>query len=197
MAEVTQETGAAQETESKREYIVDGFLFLSAEDAAAAREELKKAKYLKRHLEYHSAETILQLYRKALADRTFQTPVGLAFVNELREMLIEAGIEEFEIEPIPVYYDVVQNKMRSGYEPVEEKKEENPKKENGRFRISVVLNVILAVLVAGMFYVAMTGNNPNILNYKNAVVNKYAAWEQELMEREQAVREKEQELEIE
>ena len=42
----------------------------------------------------------------------------------------------------------------------------------------------------------MTGNNPNILNYQNAVLNKYASWEQELMEREQAVREKEQELGI-
>ena len=191
MAEVTQETA------QKREYIVDGFLFLSAEDAAAAREELKKAKYLKRHLEYHSADTILQLYRKALEDRTFQTPVGLAFVNELREQLIEAGVEEFEIEPIPVYYDVVQNKMRSGYEPVKEKEEEKPKKDNGRFKASVALNVILAVLVTAMFCVAMTGNNPNILNYKNTIVNQYAAWEQELTGREQAVREKEQELGIE
>ena len=58
-------------------------------------------------------------------------------------------------------------------------------------------NVFLALLVAGMFFVAMTGNNPNILNYQNAVLNKYAAWEQELTEREQAVREKEQELGIE
>lgn len=197
MAEVTQETEVKQETGEKREYIVDGFLFLSAEDAAAAREELKKAKYLKRHLEYHSADTILELYRKALKERTFQTPVGLAFVNELREMLIEAGVEEFEIEPIPVYYDVVQNKMRSGFEPVKEKEEEKPEKGNGKFGISVALNVVLAVLVAGMFYVAMTGNNPNILNYKNSIVNKYAAWEQELTEREQAVREKEQELGIE
>lgn len=191
MAEVT------QKTEVKKEYIVDGFSFLSEEDAAAAREELKKARYLKRHLEYQSADMILQLYRKALADRTFQTPVGLAFVNELRELLIEAGIEEFEIEPIPVYYDVVQNKMRSGYEPVEEKPEEEKKKGIGKFGISVVLNVVLGLLVAGMFYVAMTGNNPNILNYKNSIENKYAAWEQELSEREQAVREKEQELGIE
>ena len=107
MAEVT------KETESKKEYIVDGFLFLSEEDAAAAREELKKARYLERHLDYQGADMILQLYRKALKERTFQTPVGLAFVNELRGRLIEAGIEEFDIEPIPVYYDVVQNKMRS------------------------------------------------------------------------------------
>lgn len=190
MAEVT------QNEENKREYIVDGFLFLSEADAAAAREELKKARYLERHLEYQSADMVLQLYRKALADRTFQTPVGLAFVGKLRERLIEEGIEEFEIEPIPVYYDVTRNKMRGGYEPVEEKTAEKPKKELGKFGISVMFNVVLAVLVAGMFYLAMTGDNPNVLNYKNSILNKYASWEQELMEREQAVREKEQELEI-
>lgn len=187
-----------RETETKKEYIVDGFSFLSEEDAAAAREELKKARYLERHLDSQGADVILQLYRKALKERTFQTPVGLAFVNGLRERLIEAGVEEFDIEPIPVYYDVVQNKMRSGYEPVEEKpKEEEPKKEMSKLRISIIINVLLALLVGGMFFVAMTGDNPNILNYENTIVNKYASWEQELMDREKVVREKELELDIE
>lgn len=190
MAEVT------KESEIKKEYIVDGFLFLSEEDAAAAREELKKARYLERHLDDQGADIILQLYQKALRDRTFQTPVGLAFVNELRGKLIEAGIEEFDIEPIPVYYDVVQNKMRSGYEVVKEEDKPEPKVEKKKFTFSVFLNVFLALLVAGMFFVAMTGKNPNILNYQSAVLNKYASWEQELMEREKAVREKEQELGI-
>lgn len=186
----------AQETESKREYIADGFSFLSEADAQTAREELKKAKYLERHLEYQSADMVWQLYRKALADRTFQTPVGLAFMGRLRDRLIEEGVEEFEIEPIPVYYDVTRNKMRDGFEPVEEKKEEPPKKGLSRFSISVILNVVLGLLVAGMFYLAFTGNNPNILNYKNTILNNYASWEQELMEREQAVKEKELELGI-
>lgn len=190
MAEVT------KESENKKEYIVDGFLFLSEEDAAAAREELKKARYLERHLDDQGADIILQLYQKALRDRTFQTPVGLAFVNELRGKLIEAGIEEFDIEPIPVYYDVVQNKMRSGYEAVKEEDKPEAKVEKKKFTFSVFLNVFLALLVAGMFFVAMTGKNPNILNYQSAVLNKYASWEQELMEREKAVREKEQELGI-
>lgn len=186
----------------KREYIVDGFSFLSQEDAAAAREEMKKARYLKKHLDSQSAETVLLLYRKALADRTFQTPVGLTFVGELRDRLIEAGVDEFEIEPIPVYYDVVQNKMREGYEPVKdaEKEPEKPKEDlnaGGKLRISLALNVFLALLVAGMFYVAMTGNNPNILNYESTIVNKYAAWGEELTAREQAVREKEKAAGIE
>lgn len=42
-----------------------------------------------------------------------------------------------------------------------------------------------------MFAIAMKSDSPNILNYETAVVNKYALWEQELSEREQAVREKE------
>lgn len=186
---------AERTKKTRKEYIVDGFLFLSEEDAAVAREELKKARYLERHLGAQSVDTIYKLYQKALADRTFQTPVGLAFVNALRERLIEEGIEEFEIEPIPVYYDVVQNKMRSGYEPVEEPKKE-PKKEMKKLTISVICNVVLALLVAGMFYVAMTGSNTNILNYKKAILNEYASWEQELTDREKAVREKEQELGI-
>lgn len=186
---------AAKEAEQKKEYIVDGFLFFSEEDAAAARGELKKAKYLHRHLNSQTVETVREMYRKALEDRIFQTPVGLAFVNELRERLIEEGIEEFDIEPIPVYYDVVQNKMREDSAKKEEK-EEPPRREMGKLGISIALNVILGLLVAGMFYVAMTGNNPNILNYEKVLVNKYAAWEQELREREQTVREKEQEAGI-
>ena len=39
-------------------------------------------------------------------------------------------------------------------------------------------------------------DNPNILNYKTAVLNEYAEWEQDLKEREAVIREKELELDI-
>ena len=45
-----------------------------------------------------------------------------------------------------------------------------------------------------MFIITINGENPNIINYENAVVDKYATWEQELSERETIVRQKEQEL---
>ncbi len=79
---------------------------------------------------------------------------------------------------------------------MKEQEEEKTKKEMTKLTVSVVLNVILVLLVAGMFFVAMSGNNANILNYRNAIVDEYASWEQELTEREKAVREKEQELGI-
>ena len=37
-------------------------------------------------------------------------------------------------------------------------------------------------------------DNPNILNYKQVLTNQYASWEQNLTERENRIREKEQEL---
>ena len=41
-----------------------------------------------------------------------------------------------------------------------------------------------------------TGKTENILNYEKAVTDRYASWEQDLTEREAAVREKERELRI-
>ncbi len=183
-----------EETDSEKKNIAGGFRFLSEEDAALARHELKKVQYLERHLDYQSISTIFQIYAKAVQDRTFQTPEGLAFVSKLRQKLLDSGIEEDALEPIAVYYDITPRRLGDGYallkKPEPKKEEEKP----GRLRTSIILNVVLALLVAAMFALAMTGNNPNILNYKRALEDRYAEWEQDLTERENALREKELEL---
>ena len=48
-----------------------------------------------------------------------------------------------------------------------------------------------------MFMITLRSDNPNVLNYERALTDKYASWEQELTERERAVREKELELQVE
>ena len=53
------------------------------------------------------------------------------------------------------------------------------------------------VLVFAMFVITLQSDNPNILNYRQAITNEYASWEQELTERENKVREKEQKLGME
>ena len=49
--------------------------------------------------------------------------------------------------------------------------------------LKTVCFFLIAIVIA-MFVIATTGSNPNILNYENALINKYAEWEQELRERE-------------
>ena len=63
--------------------------------------------------------------------------------------------------------------------------------------MSVLLNVLLVLAIAAMFMITLRSDNPNVLNYERALTDKYASWEQELTERERAVREKELELQME
>ena len=43
-------------------------------------------------------------------------------------------------------------------------------------------------------YITINGSNPNIINYERVLQNKYSQWEQELIQRESVIREKEREL---
>ena len=47
-----------------------------------------------------------------------------------------------------------------------------------------------------MLAISLGGPNMNALNYRKAVTNEFASWEQELTDRENAIREKEKELGI-
>ena len=60
--------------------------------------------------------------------------------------------------------------------------------------VSIVLNIALTVAVIIMFWIAKNTEQPNILNYEEAITNRYAAWDQQLTEREAAVRQAEREL---
>lgn len=61
----------------------------------------------------------------------------------------------------------------------------------------MIVNILLVILVVAMFCITLNSNNPNILNYKRKILNEYASWEQDLTERENAIREKESMLDIE
>ena len=58
-------------------------------------------------------------------------------------------------------------------------------------KLLLVLCITLLLCVIGMFYVNSTINSPTILNYEEELLNKYSSWEQELTEREAAVKERE------
>ena len=51
--------------------------------------------------------------------------------------------------------------------------------------------IVLLVVVVGMFAITLTSSNPTILDYETKLQNRYAAWEQDLTEREAAVAQRE------
>ena len=52
--------------------------------------------------------------------------------------------------------------------------------------------IVFAVAIIGMFSITyLSGNNINIINYENELIDKYSSWEAELEAREAALEEKE------
>ena len=175
---------------------VNGFLFGDEEDIELANQELSAIHYIDKRIENRSGETVLGVYQGALEKRMFRTPVGYCYLHDLQKRMLRLGIRREQITPVPLY-----QVFNDSYKTEERPKRIQPVKKNKnavrrKLRNSVIANVILVILVISLFAIAMTGETPNILNYRNAVTNQYASWDEELTEREQAVREKERELGI-
>lgn len=183
------------ETQDKR--IVEGYLFDGENDALLASQEKKKIDYLETHMDYSSPATVLMIYKKALAERIFKTPVGYEYLKSMQQYLNAS--EEFrgeEIPPIKLYVNF-EPRLRKTEQLVQKRIEPAKKKQKiSMLPISILLNIVFVIAVILMFKIATNSEEPNILNYETAIINKYASWEQEISQREKVVREKEKELKI-
>ena len=142
-------------------------------------------------------EEVLAIYHKMIENGLFVTPVGVDFLMRVREFLVECGsIDPERIRPIEtgsLFTQRARNEARAEARPrvTTDLVAEN-KNLKRKYRIAVAVAVISICLVAAMFMVARSSDNPNIINYKTAIENQYAEWEESLTEREKALREKEE-----
>lgn len=176
---------------------VNGYCFGSLQDAKEARNESQTIAYFKEKTRGRTAGNLLALYDKLLDEKVFKTPVGWEYLKQLQEEILKSDISPDQVRPITLYtgftYRVQEDAQKAAMrqdEAIAQRKE----KKDYRFRVSLCVNFLLAVLVAGMFLITLKSDNPNILNYKQVLTNQYASWEQNLTERENRIREKEQEL---
>ena len=153
----------------EQRYTIDGFEFYYEEDEKKAKEELAKINALSSRIDADNLGALKAVYIKAVEQKIFETQVGLHYLADIRSYLLSKGALEDNECPIPVLFTrtSVQNQTK---------------------RLSEEYDVVMVVI---MFVISMTGNNPTVLNYKRAITNQYAEWEQQLTERENAVREKE------
>ena len=166
---------------------VGDYLFRNNEDASLAEKEAEKVMRLEEKMGDADIELLYRLYNKSIEKHTFQTPIGYDFMRRLKNTL-EAD-EHTPGEVLPVVLE--QNFATGEHQKVETKQETTVavKEKSPLFIWSLVTNVVLIILVILMFWIVSTGDNPNVINYENAVINKYAEWEQELSERENLLRE--------
>ncbi len=175
---------------------VEGYSFLSEEDAKRAASERKRIDFIEERVDYSKPESVLAIYKKVIQERVFKTPVGFRYLRNLQDFLMgQEQINQEDVPPIPLY-QTFDNMLRWQNTPTHTSiKPADQKKEKAQlFHVSIVLNIALAVAVIAVFIISLNSEQPNKLNYEKALVDRYAGWEQELTEREQAVREKERQL---
>lgn len=175
----------------------EGYVFVNAADAVLAEKERKQIDYLEKKLDYQKPEQILMILQKLIEERTFKTPVGMLYLKRLQDFLkTQMSIDKERIPAIPVDFvcdkSIPDTRVELKTVRAAAQRREEIKKSN--YNISLILNVILIIGIIVMFWMATQSENMNMLNYKNALENRYAEWEQDLKEREQSIREKEQNL---
>jgi len=180
---------------NEERFIVGGFMFGNDEDVKQAKEEEGTIKFLEQKINYDDTNTTLRIYEKAIQEKVFKTPVGFEFLRKMQAELMKRGVPAENVKPVPLYQVFSREEKEKPARVI--KKKEKLDKTKVYFRSSVGLNVLLIIIVVGMFVISLLGETPNIVNYRFRIQDEYAAWEQDLMEREAEMKAKERELNLE
>lgn len=177
--------------EKQQKLEVNGFMFRDEAMAEQARREVEGIRYIRERNNLDNPQMVLKVYKKMIEQQIFETPVGVVYLKELQTYLKgRPDIPNEEILPIPI-------EEKEGKEADEGAHKSGTEQANtGRLSLSLAGNIILVLLVIAMFVITLTSKHPTILNYEEQLLNKYSGWEQELKEREQQIKVKEQELGI-
>ncbi len=174
---------------------VSGFTFANEKDAEMAREEEKKIYYIRTKLNMDNPQSVLVIYNKMVKNRVLCTPMGMSFLRELHDFLINSPeIAQEDVSSIPLYMSYNSEAVEEAPMKSRRVKPRSIRTYKREYDICRVIIALLIVCIIAMFYITMKADNPNILNYETAIQNKYADWAQQLNEKEAELKARERAL---
>ena len=182
---------------------IDGFAFSDDADISLAEAEIEKIKYIAGRMNMNNPRGVLAVYDKLITSGIFVTPVGYEYLRTLQNFLYKSSeIPDDAVKEIPVpisYTRALNIRSEERDERINRQREARTLRKTFRteYKISLIVNIILVLMVIAMFVITLKAENPNMINYRTAILNQYSEWEQELNEREAAIKQRELELEKE
>ncbi len=182
-------------TEAGRGIVADGFFFRDKQAAEQAQREAEGVKFIQEKIDRSQPRMVLQVYNQVVRQNMFETVVGQTYLKDLQEYL-KAVPEIQPDEILPIQVEQVRHTVVLTPPKKEEPKEQvvtrvKHKDYKKSFQMSFILNIALIVCIIFMFLINLSSDSPTILNYENKLIDKYVQWEEELEEREQILRERE------
>lgn len=193
-------------------YKVGNYEFETQAQADVAQKELEGVRYIRSQTNMDDPDVVLQLYNSLILKEVFVTPIGFDFLRQLQEYLNTIPyIKNEDILPIPVYRpelveeddpkrekqvrDRAQKRRQKKAKELRAQKKRKNRDYHGAYLVSTFFAVVFALVIAGMFAITyLSDDNVNILNYENAIIDKYEDWQKALDKREKQLDERESEL---
>ncbi|MBQ9277184.1 MAG: hypothetical protein IJ224_00975 [Lachnospiraceae bacterium] len=184
------------------EHIVEGYYFEDIREANKAKKEYFNICKLKGTISFDDLQGLKNLYLKLSSKKYFTTPIGYAFLQEMREYLVEnmgddnlplISVERSNVVKVPEVINEKHPEISS--EKYKKLRSEYSKIKRGK-KILQIAVVSLVIVIAGMFYIMATNKNIGYFNTEEKIVNKYAAWEERLENREYELDLREDELDL-
>ena len=197
-------------------YVIDGFTFKNKEDYIQAKNEYDGVAYMKSRTNMNNPANVFSVYKSLVEKGVFCTPVGISYLYELRSILLKSSDYATIVSEMPI--PVAGSSSSKGGFSFRKKKEEFTKSDviknmkkydiesvyRNRFISAIFVIIILVVVMIFMLIITKNSENTNILNYKHRLDAEYEEkedsliqWQSQLEQRENAVKQKEKELENE
>ena len=186
--------------------IVEGFIFDNDEEYQMALKDAELFDILWEKIRNSDRSVAIELYDSLLSSDKVKTVVGMYNIKMLQNYLVENRyISEEKITPIIGFIGrkVSTNDAIKSYEYSNRMKyivnqKVNDKLEKYKATVSTlkIVVLILSVVIAIMFVVQANGGTANYASAKEAVIDEYSEWEQNLNDREKEVKEREEELNV-
>ena len=182
------------------EFVVNGYGFETQEEYEKALEEKKSIERLMKKVNLNKGELLVALYSGLITQNKLSTVIGLEYLCRLRDIIINKKYAKTSELP-PIQTGNFKTERAVGYKLADttqklQAERQQTLKYKERVRTLFIVNIALVIVIGVMMYIATTSNNVNIINYEHKLVDKYAAWETQLTEREQRVKEAEKRLGI-
>ena len=140
-----------------KKYTFQGHTFDDEKQWIAAKKEAEAIEYLRAKTDFSNLNSLLKVYNRMLDRDMMETVIGIAFLEEIRGVLVRSGMfEEEKIRPVPALPEKKKEKKRLELQKRSRERIllERCEKQN---TILKIVCFFFAVLVVGMFVITLTG----------------------------------------
>lgn len=172
--------------------VVDGYIFRSKKEFERAKKEYETVHNIMRNISMDNEEEIIKLYSKLVAKKYFQTPVGLSFLHDLRQSVLD-GKENASMPYVPVVPSVRMRAPEQQEREYRKLKDQFDRQSIIKSRLTIAV-VAMAVIIVGMIFIVMTNDNVGFFKAEEKVLNKYSTWQEQLDKREEELNVREERI---